>query len=89
MTPVMGKTFKHDLMTVGVFALHEGMDGPADASEQGLVLACHGWRFCRRPAGTQHDRIARHRGRPVIPLLPEPHTQVGGGKQNVPLLDHL
>ena len=52
--PAMGKTFKHDLMTVCEFPLVEGMHGPADAGEQGLVLACHGRRFCQPARAAQH-----------------------------------
>ena len=50
----MGKTFKHDLMTVCGFPLVEGMHGPADAGEQGLVLAYHGRRFCQAARAAQH-----------------------------------
>jgi hypothetical protein len=50
----MGKTFKHDLMTVGMFPLLENMDGPAGCGERGLVLACHGRRFCQPALATQH-----------------------------------
>jgi hypothetical protein len=39
--PTMGKMLKHDLMTVCEFLLVEGMHGPADAGEHGLMLACH------------------------------------------------